>query len=469
MDNKRSILDRWEADRSSLETLHSNRTEDLLAESRQTRDSSVTTANVHDVTFGTGYSIYSNTIIPAIEAVQAELILVTCFWARSRTLDALSGALRKLSAKALSNRSSIRVRICFSSSSLYQKLFHTTSLQGRLYAPSEWQSKLSLPNASELHGLDLEVKSIFVLPFSVMHPKFVILDRKHVYLPSCNISWEDWFEGSVHLSGPVMEHFINLWQGFWASEADRVFSLPSGENDADSRTISTSQAGTLSSLRLDLNEIPCIFLPSSHHRNPHFSFPWQVCSPPPSTPLNTFLLSALENASKEIYVQTPNLTSPPVLSALLSAMKRGVHVSIVTSERLMMLEQLLTAGTTTKRCVRTLTKRYERLLKQRYHAMSDDLESGSVNQVAILNIKFYQPDSSPAPGIVEPVQSHLKLTIIDEELTVLGSGNMDRASWYTSQELGVAFISRDLASLVRTQVDLLMSKRCREVYRSMPD
>jgi len=34
---------------------------------------------------------------------------------------------------------------------------------------------------------------------------------------------------------------------------------------------------------------------------------------------------------------------------------------------------------------------------------------------------------------------------VDEEITVLGSGNMDRASWFTSQELGVAIFSQDVA------------------------
>jgi len=135
----------------------------------------------------------------------------------------------------------------------------------------------------------------------------------------------------------------------------------------------------------------------------------------------------------------------------------------------MILEQILTAGTTTKRCIRSLKKRYERLLDQRYRKRIDDLESGSVDQVGKLSVEFYHPNPSPAPGIVEPVQSHLKLTIIDGEITVLGSGNMDRASWYTSQELGVAFISKELASMIRTQVDLLMSRRCKEAYRSMPD
>ncbi len=55
----------------------------------------------------------------------------------------------------------------------------------------------------------------------------------------------------------------------------------------------------------------------------------------------------------------------------------------------------------------------------------------------------------PLDGHGEPLKSHLKLTVVDDHITVLGSGNMDRASWFTSQELGVALISREVAANVR--------------------
>jgi phosphatidylserine/phosphatidylglycerophosphate/cardiolipin synthase-like enzyme len=55
----------------------------------------------------------------------------------------------------------------------------------------------------------------------------------------------------------------------------------------------------------------------------------------------------------------------------------------------------------------------------------------------------------PVMGAGGPVKSHLKLTVVDDEVTVLGSGNMDRASWFTSQELGVALLSKELAEHVK--------------------
>ncbi|KAL2031854.1 hypothetical protein VTO58DRAFT_107205 [Aureobasidium pullulans] len=100
---------------------------------------------------------------------------------------------------------------------------------------------------------------------------------------------------------------------------------------------------------LDLKDIPTIFLPSPHNRNPSFRLPWQTSAPPPPTPLNTFFLRSLASAETEIYIQTPNLTAPPVLTAILRTLHRGINIHIVTSEKLMILEQLVTAGTTTSR------------------------------------------------------------------------------------------------------------------------
>ena len=73
------------------------------------------------------------------------------------------------------------------------------------------------------------------------------------------------------------------------------------------------------------------------------------------------------------------------------------------------------------------------------------------------------------PSSEEPAQSHLKLTIVDGEYTVLGSGNMDRASWYTSQELGVLFEDKEFASLVRASTREALRSRLHVVFDSDVD
>lgn len=85
-----------------------------------------------------------------------------------------------------------------------------------------------------------------------------------------------------------------------------------------------------------------------------------------------------------------------------------------------------------------------------------------MEQPGILRIGYYHPREGES-GSEEPVKSHLKCMIVDSEITVLGSGNMDRASWYTSQELGVALISGEFAGYVRGVIDEGLKERVRYV------
>ena len=170
-----------------------------------------------DFSVGNALDIYTSTILLALESAHYEILFITCFWSRSVCLDKLCSTLVKLSDRAQSQPTGtpkLRVRLCFSSRSLIQKLFHTSSANGYVYPPSRWRS-LGLPPPEDVQGLDLQVKSLFVLPFSVMHPKFVIIDRQRVLLPSCNLSWEDWLECCLPLTGPIVNLFVRFWQNIW--------------------------------------------------------------------------------------------------------------------------------------------------------------------------------------------------------------------------------------------------------------
>lgn len=388
----------------------------------------------------------------------------------------LNASLLKLSAKAKRAGRKLRVRIFFSSSSLFQKLLHTSSLAGKVYPPETWQKKFGLPSQDEIAGLELQIKSVFLLPFSVMHPKFVIVDRERVFLPSCNVSWEDWFEGCVEISGKITRQFCIFWSNFWNEDREQIAwqDLDSSERDASylhSKTIRRPAEDLLAQKDLAMHDVSAVFLPSPHHQNPQFVLPWKECPPPPPTPLNVFILAALNGAQTHIRIQTPNLTAPPVLSAILAALRRGVDVEIVTSERLMILEQLVLAQTTTPRCVKKLIKRHSALQEQWLQTSqsedSAELEAGSLLKPGRLHVSFYTPrsykgDKPPS----EPVQSHFKCTIIDLEIAILGSGNMDRPSWYSSQELGVAFINSRFAATVEKAAKSALEGRLKLVHDS---
>ena len=403
----------------------------------------LSSANIGDISLGIGEHVLG-TYENSVRSAQSEVIIVTCFWAKSRSQEQLCASLVALADRAIAEGRLVLVKLCFSSLSLWQKLTHTRSLDGQMYDPRTWISKFGLPDEGTLLkegpagsiGVDLSVKSIFVAPFSVMHPKFFIIDRKEVLLPSCNVSWENWFEGGLKMTGAIVSDFIRFYLRYWdLNELQRATNRPTSGSSA-------SQDGDCS------GAIPAMLLPSPHRAWPNFR-PFLSAPAPPSTPLNNFLLTVFKKATSSLYLQTPNLTSPPVLSTLTSALSRGVDISIVTSTKMMILEQIATAGTVTELCVRKLVRQYNNLIRthERWLQRPGAIEEGRPTP-GKLSVHYYQP--GPEAGEHEPVKSHFKLTIIDQHIVVLGSGNMDRASWYTSQELGVAFFSTKMARNVRS-------------------
>jgi phosphatidylserine/phosphatidylglycerophosphate/cardiolipin synthase-like enzyme len=418
-----------------------------------------TESTVHSLSIGTGESIFSQ-MEPAILSTDSELVIITCFWAKSASLDTLSSCLQKLSAKALQRDSKISIFIGLSSLSILQKLFHTTSLDGYTFSPGEYPRKLGLPHPSTLPGLDIQIKTIFLLPFNVMHPKFVIVDRKMVWVPSCNVSWERWFEGGVLVSGQhIVWNFVHLWQEFWLRKefpleemrpAEPPFEVPLHLDDSSNVLghidFSTSIDSTPS--------IETYFLPSPHHRNPRF-----LSASAPPTPLNLFLQTCISLSRKRVFLQTPNLTSVPLIGALREAIERGIHVHVRTSENLMVLEQIVTAWTTTSRCVENLIGWYQHKKQEIEAALQKDPEAGQT-KLGRLKIEYFCPVTDvDSPS--QPVQSHIKLSVFDEGILVLGSGNMDRASWFTNQELGIAFRNQTLVQDALGVLDRAMTGRSR--------
>ncbi|KAE8450387.1 hypothetical protein EG329_006461 [Mollisiaceae sp. DMI_Dod_QoI] len=421
----------------------------------------MTTAMASKFNIGTGAQILSRVISKCVLA-KYELIIVTCFWAKSTSREALGSLLLELSEKGVLQNRKIQVRLCFSSSSILQKLFQTSSLDGKIYNPSSW-SNLGLPPPESLRGLEMIVKSVFVLPFSVMHPKFILVDRKLAFMPSCNVSWENWFEGCVEMEGRITEKLFDFWSAFWSRGGTNLPPLPVYNEDLRTSDNSDTSDPSLvhGKLRVSaIEQIPTILLPSQHHTNPRFR-PFADSKPPP-TPLNLFVLRLFSDAKRNIYLQTPNLTSQPVIHAILSAIERGVDVQVVTSSGLMILEQLVTAGTITEYEVWKIIRRYRRLLQQYNQSLLTTDPEDLKQQPGILRIGYYHPRDGGKDGL-EPLKSHLKCVIMDDEVTVLGSGNMDRASWYTSQELGVALFSGKYAGHVMSVVDEGLKGRVRYV------
>ncbi|PKS11085.1 hypothetical protein jhhlp_002846 [Lomentospora prolificans] len=447
----------------------------------QDPDCLVTTANPRTVRAGSGLSIFADTLLPAISTARHEIILVTCFWAESATLSALKQTLEALAEQRRISRSyrdtvedhndheslpPLRIRICFSSRSLFQKLFHAPSRSGYTYPPRAWPS-LGLPSEKILKeaGIDMTVKSLFFLPFSVMHPKFLIVDRTRAFMPSCNVSWETWLETCIEFEGPAVSTLLEFYNDVWEHGSEKAlvddakrplspFTLAAGSR-INGEQLQLPKAPSSLQFRGNPSRslfrfppkttYPTVLLPSSHHMNPRFRpFPFLKPAAPPTTPLNTAVLTLIDNARAHIEITTPNLTCAAFIAHLLSALSRGVDITIRTSKNMMIIEQLVTAGTTNSLSIKSFIKQYQKLLSAHAaaSAVEPDLEAGGYPPPpGALTIFYYKPDAGAvaAHDKNEPVFSHIKMVRVDNEFVVLGSGNMDRASWYTSQELGILF------------------------------
>lgn len=432
---------------------------------------STTNSTPTSFTTGTGLSVYEKLLLPAILTAKHEVILATCFWAPGATLDKLGSTLKQLSSKAFNSLENqrIRVYICLSSRSVIQKLFHTSSSNGYVYPPHTWVKKLGLPPPEELPGLELVVKSLFFRPFSVLHSKYLVVDRRKVFLPSCNISWETWYECCIGFEGDVVQDVFSFWQDVWRPKDLRDLPPPQQCHG------SPANGSRISSDRLSERSLQTTLLPHPHNASlGQACWLFSKCNPVPTTPLNQTLLHLIATAKVDVVLLTPNFTSKPVFTALCHALRNGVDVHLITNRRMMMPEQLATAGVLTEQYVNRLVRQYKRgfsgqkmrrdlveLSKPQRTMLSEapNNEFSDTTQLlrrGILRVSYFV---QPRPASITSLnsfttnhgvasrcaKSHIKLTLIDRQFIVLGSGNMDRASWRTSQELGVLVKDQDEA------------------------
>lgn len=550
---------------------------DINRSSRNTGPPALAPTRPTTFSIGSGVSIFSNVLLPALLNAQKEILLVTCFWAtesatRRDVADALvqlaearaaawarriaAGTEPSVGGDGSASMAVLRVRIGLSSQSLWQKLSHPATRSGYVYSTTECVDKLGLPPAEKLAkgGIELSVKSLFFLPLSVLHPKFLVVDRRKAWMPSCNISWEEWLEGCVGVEGGMVDALVQFYWTVW-EYGEETAQLPVGIDGRCDDSSTQAQATICDApqpafpallAQINLPNSPsttAVLLPSPHHIYPRFRpLPWQKAAAPPPTPLNIALLELFRRARVGIFLQTPNLTCTPVCDALLAALARGVDVSIVTSRSAMVLEQLVTSGTTNAGVIKVLVARYRQLCREQMQpsqlrrAQTADPTSGGRRRSSVglaltrtisslvdrvsggsgrrrrrrssAHTYSYQPLATETVGVTgeadradgdleaQPVQpgrlhiryfpsadaggagqtgagagddgglsqhglahTHLKLTVIDSRFVVLGSGNMDRASWYTSQELGLLFYSSPVASAVRDAVESVLRGR----------
>lgn len=170
---------------------------------------------------------------------------------------------------------------------------------------------------------------------------------------------------------------------------------------------------------------PIIPLPS------HESFPIaMVCREPyapPSnssvhTPQNAAFQSALRNAERSVFIQTPNLNAAALLPEILAACRRGVNVTYYYCLGYNDVGELLPKQ----------GGHNEYVANKLYRGLEPEYRKN-------LDIFCYvaKDQNYPIHKTFSKRSCHIKLMIVDEHIAIQGSGNQDTQSWYHSQEVNI--------------------------------
>lgn len=160
-------------------------------------------------------------------------------------------------------------------------------------------------------------------------------------------------------------------------------------------------------------------------------------------PQNEAWLSALRNARKNVFIQSPNLNADVLLPAILDACRRGVDVYCYLCLGYNDIGELLPRQGGTNEMVSH--KLYAKLERKHHHR---------------LHIYFYVAKDQVAP-VQGKRDCHIKLMIVDEHIGIQGSGNQDTQSWYHSQEVNIMFDSKEVSA---TWIDGLRRNQNTHLY-----
>ncbi|OTA79958.1 hypothetical protein M434DRAFT_401971 [Hypoxylon sp. CO27-5] len=180
-----------------------------------------------------------------------------------------------------------------------------------------------------------------------------------------------------------------------------------------------------------------------------------VCRPPYgppnhasiSNPQNAAWLSALRNAQKNVFIQSPTLNAEPLIPAIVEACERGVDVYCYI-------------------CL-GYNDSGEMLPMQGGHNESivHRLYTSLLSPSAKPRLHWYwyvaKDQAAPIPASKKKRSCHIKLLIADEHIGVVGNGNQDTQSWFHSQEVNLLI---DSPTICRAWIEALRRNQNTHLY-----
>ncbi|KAI0486159.1 hypothetical protein F4859DRAFT_527995 [Xylaria cf. heliscus] len=165
-----------------------------------------------------------------------------------------------------------------------------------------------------------------------------------------------------------------------------------------------------------------------------------------TAPQNAAWLSALRNAQRNVFIQTPTLNAKPLLEAIVKACERGIDVYCYVCLGYNDSGEMLPRQ----------GGHNEKVAHQLYTALSADARQ---------HLRWYwyvaKDQTCPIPATKKKRSCHVKLMIVDETVGIVGNGNQDTQSWYHSQEINLMIDNPDIC---RSWIDALRRNQNTALY-----
>lgn len=207
----------------------------------------------------------------------------------------------------------------------------------------------------------------------------------------------------------------------------------------------------------------------------HEAFPIaMVCREPYGTPnhssvynpQNEVWLSALRNATKNVFIQSPTLNAEPLVPAIIEACERGIDIYCYICLGYNDTVSLTNADLIPLRMYMLILNEGELLPMQGgtnemiAHKLYSSLSPAGKQH---LHYFFYIGKDQTRPLVAKKKlrDCHIKVMIVDEHIGIQGNGNQDTQSWFHSQEINVMI---DSAMVCKGWIDGLRRNQNTHLY-----
>lgn len=169
-----------------------------------------------------------------------------------------------------------------------------------------------------------------------------------------------------------------------------------------------------------------------------------------ANPQDAAWMGAFRYAKKSIFIQSPTLNATPAIDGILSACRRGVRVILWLDLGFNDLTEgigTFQGGTN------------EHVVKKLYRKLRDG-KDGAEN---FLEVFWYtgKDQTRPLNFSQRRRNCHIKFMSIDDQVAIMGNGNMDTQSWFHSQEINAMI---DSPEIVKEYMDALHKNQSTGIY-----